>query len=330
MSPKKTVLCQKGFSLIELSIVLVVMGLLMTAGVGLMRSTMKTSKMAKEKANIAMIKNSLISYAASHGRLPCPDIDGDGSGDRDTLPSTSCKRPTPYSPPYGLPYIDLNISSVSKDAWSRPYGYDADTYLTIADSSNLCSTLYQLSKTKRWLEDADYPRTCGARYHVCVTNTSDVDNGRIDGVGYYLAAYVLSGGENKEFTGKNDNTDREYEMSSNPYVADDEGVVEPPRDDLVGELSFGEMKAKICNANNTTIKIGSVDGGDFFHDNTCISNEVSRGDRVALGKFVYIKKPPPSGECSQIFTFDQLANCDAGFPVTDCNNGAWYDGEVEL
>jgi len=110
MSPKKTVLCQKGFSLIELSIVLVVMGLLMTAGVGLMRSVHKSSKLAKEKANIQIINNSLISYAASHGRLPCPDIDGDGSGDRPTSNCSPCANL-----PCGLPYIDLNISSVSRD-----------------------------------------------------------------------------------------------------------------------------------------------------------------------------------------------------------------------
>ncbi len=302
MSPKKTVLCQKGFSLIELSIVLVVMGLLMTAGVGLMRSVHKSSKLAKEKANITMIKNSLISYAFSHGRLP----------------PTDCT-----DPPCELPYIDLNISSVSKDTWSLPYGYDVTDVLTTTNSNNLCLTLYQLNNLYEW---AGKPpnAACGTSDLVCVTNKDDTDDGDIDadGQGYYLAAYVLSGGEDRNFSGKNSNDDhREYEMSSNPYVADD-------RDDLVGELSFGELMAKICNANDTTIKISSVvPPGTFFHDDTCNNAVAAGGDRVALGKSVYY-----GNTCNKTLSFNDLAKCDAGFPdpATVCTAGDLYDGKVEL
>jgi len=200
-----------------------------------------------------------------------------------------------------------------------------DTYLTIADPSNLCSTLYQLSNTKRWLEDAILPRTCGARYHVCVTDTADADNGSIDTKesGYYLAAYVLSGGEDLEFGGKNSSNNREYEMSSNPYDVD------ANRDDLVGELSFGEMMAKICNDKNTTIVVESSGklGRDFSSCNTSVpaSPPALNVVTVSLGRFVYY-----GSTCSNEMIFNDLAKCDAGFSVTDCTAGAWYDREVEL
>ncbi|HIP82801.1 MAG TPA: type II secretion system protein, partial [Desulfocapsa sulfexigens] len=251
MCPNQTISREKGFSLIEISMVLVIVGLLMSAGVGIMISVNKTSKIAKEKANMTIIKNSLISYAFSRGRLPCPDTNGDGSED---CPTSNCANP-----PCGLPFKDLNISSVNTDTWSLPYGYDVTDILTTTDSDNLCLTLYQLDNYYSWSGSLD--KTCGASKLVCVTDTTDGDDdGRIgaDGKGYYLAAYALSGGEDRVFGGKNSNTDREYEMSSNPYV-------DAVRDDLTGELSFGEMLAKICNDQNTSIEV-TVTGGKIWLD----------------------------------------------------------------
>jgi prepilin-type N-terminal cleavage/methylation domain-containing protein len=331
MSPKKTVLCQKGFSLIELSIVLVVMGLLMTAGVGLMRSTMKTSKMAKEKANIQIIKNSLISYAFSHGRLPCPDIDGDGSGDRvGNNPGNNCSPCA--EPPCDLPFIDLNISSVSKDTWSLPYGYDVTDILTRTDSNNLCLTLYQLSKLYIW-HGRPANAACGTSDLVCVTNTTDADNGSIDtaGQGYYLAAYVLSGGEDHVFGGKNSNDDREYEMSSNPYNVD------ANRDDLVGELSFGEMMAKICNDKNTTINVIMDSGMVWYSDNTdCLVDDGLDRATVVLGQTVYYNDGNNDG-CTESIAFEDLAKCDiddiddAFFDIPNCKTGTKnFDGIVSM
>ena len=151
MYPKQTISREKGFSLIELSMVLVIIGFLMSAGVGIMISVNKTSKIAKEKANMTIIKNSLISYAFSRGKLPCPDTDGDGSENR--LSSGDCANCA--NPPCGLPFKDLNISSVNTDTWSLPYGYDVTDILTTTDSDNLCLTLYQLDNYYSWSGSLD-------------------------------------------------------------------------------------------------------------------------------------------------------------------------------
>lgn len=314
MYPKQTILCEKGFSLIELSIVLVIVGLLMSAGVGIMNSVSKTSKIAKEKANITMIKNALISHAFSHGRLP---------------DKINCSPPD--SELCELPLMALNLSSVSKDTWSLPYGYDVTDRLTSTSSDNFCSTLYQLNNYKSWLVEDSWPLDCAPNF-VCVTKNGDPDvnkndtndNGTIDSdnKGYYLAAYVVSRGEDKKFGAKNDNKDREYEMSSNPYNKDDD------RDDLVGELSFGEIIAKICNDKNTTIVVES--SGKLGIDSLSCDNSVAVPPPNINDVTVSLRGSVFYGDTCKQMSFKNLAKCDAGFSVTDCTTGNLYDEKVNL
>jgi prepilin-type N-terminal cleavage/methylation domain-containing protein len=322
MYPKPTISCEKGFSLVELSIVLVIVGLLISAGVGIMNSVNKSSKIAKEKANLEIIKNSLITYAFSHGRLPCPDTNGDGS---ENCPTSNCGNS-----PCGLPYVDLSISTVDKDTWSIPYGYDVTDLLTTTNSKNLCSTLYQLDNLYSWY-GSPAGAACGTSNLVCVTDITDGDNGNIDssGQGYYLAAYACSGGEDHVFGAKNSRDGRrEYEMSSNAY---DTTV---NRDDMVSELSFGEMSEKICNNKNTTIDVGMSSGLVWYSDNDgCLVAEGLSAATVSLGQTVHYNNGTSDG-CTGQVAFDALARCDtnsAFFAIPNCTTGAsTFDGTVNL
>ncbi|MEE4240831.1 MAG: type II secretion system protein, partial [Desulfopila sp.] len=74
---------EEGFSLVELSIVLVIIGMILSVGVGLMNNFSKQTKITREKANLSAIKHSLTSYALSRGKLPAPH------------------------PPNELPYVEL-------------------------------------------------------------------------------------------------------------------------------------------------------------------------------------------------------------------------------
>lgn len=322
MYPKQMCSCEKGFSLIELSIVLIIVGLLMSAGVGIMNSVSKTSKIAKEKANMGIIKNSLIAYAFSHGRLPCPDTNGDGS---ENCPTSNCTNP-----PCGLPFIDLSLSSVNIDTWSLPYGYDGTDILTTTHAKNLCSTLYQLSNLYSWFGNPANA-ACGSSDLVCVTDITDGDDGRIgaSGQGYYLAAYVCSGGEDHMFGAKNRRDGRrEYEMSSNPF---DTTV---NRDDLTGELSFGQMSAKICNDKNTTLDVIMDSGKVWYSDNGgCIVVDGLTTATVAVGQTIHYSDGTSDG-CTGQAGFEDLAKCDvdtATFAIPNCTTGAKpFDGVVNF
>ncbi len=310
---------QEGFSLIEMSVVLVIVGLLITIGATVLRTLTQSGKMAKEKGTLVAVKNSLTSYALSRGKLPCPDTNGDGSGD---CPVSSCG-----SSPCGLPYIDLNLSTAQKDIWSLPYHYDVTDILTATNAETMCLVTYQVSNLYNWYgSPASAP--CGASDLVCVTSVSDGDNGRIDssGNGYYLAAIVVSRGEDKVLGGKNSaDSRREYEMSSNPY---DTTVA---RDDLVGELTLGSILDKACTASNTSIRV-NITAGEAWLDNTsgCTAGTGLTGTiRVGLGQRLYY-----TTGCLAEDSFEELAQCDLNRTIysgaNTCNAGTALDGAVSV
>ncbi len=64
---------KKGFSLVELSVVLVIIGLILGAGITIWRSSIGSARLSTTKTNLDNIKNSVINFAMANGRLPCPD-----------------------------------------------------------------------------------------------------------------------------------------------------------------------------------------------------------------------------------------------------------------
>ncbi len=291
-----------GFSIIELSIVLVVIGLLITVSVGVMNTLNKKSKITREKNNLKAIENSLISYALSRGKLPAPD-----SG--------------------RLPYVELQYSPARKDVWGLPYQYDVTDILTTTNSQNICVTLYLLDNLYSWYgKPANAP--CNASNMVCVTDTADGSNdGRIasPGNGYYVAAYFSSMGEDHQSGGKNSNTNREYEMSSNPYD------VTQGRDDLVEELTFAELAGKLCNVRNTTLEV-IVDDGEVWLDNSlgCAPGTgISTSLAIFPGQTLYF-----GTGCHDSDTFEQIARCNMNPAVytgtNSCAAGSSFDGTVSV
>ncbi len=217
-----------GFSLVELSIVLIIIGIILAMGIDMMRVLTRTSAVKKVRNTIEIANNALLAFAICRGRLPYPDVNGDG---REDYPISRCGKP-----PCGLPYMTLNIEN--RDAWAQPYRYDVSNILTeTANQQDLCEKLEELIK----LEPSNH--ICGEYLLVCVTNTSDPDNGIItsDSTGYHLAAIIISGGEDAKLGGKNrTDTGREYELASNPMD------VTNGRDDLVGELSLMRLYSAAC------------------------------------------------------------------------------------
>ncbi|MBS0236533.1 MAG: type II secretion system protein [Proteobacteria bacterium] len=63
---------QKGFTLIEVSIVILIMGLLLTGGLVTMFATSERGKTTQTAANLANIQDALAIFLAMNGRLPCP------------------------------------------------------------------------------------------------------------------------------------------------------------------------------------------------------------------------------------------------------------------
>ncbi|AXS79885.1 prepilin-type N-terminal cleavage/methylation domain-containing protein [Dechloromonas sp. HYN0024] len=64
---------QQGFSLVELAVVMVIIGIFMTLGLKVAMSTMDNTAYSVTKSKQELIKTALIGYLRTYGRLPCPD-----------------------------------------------------------------------------------------------------------------------------------------------------------------------------------------------------------------------------------------------------------------
>jgi len=105
---------QKGFSLIELAVVLVIIGALVGSFIGTLGSRIDTSRRNDTRDQLEEIKTALYGFAMSqvNPRLPCPDTDNDGRED------PPCAVLTTRG---GLPWQTLGIQR--GDVWGSNFSY---------------------------------------------------------------------------------------------------------------------------------------------------------------------------------------------------------------
>ncbi len=164
---------QKGFSLLEVAIGILILGFVMLALEGVFKLLMDTNNIVKEKSNIESIEKSLKMYLQVNLRLPCPDVSGDGIADYSS--SGSCAVTEGY-----LPYSD--IGSISRDAWGNPYYYVVNTGADSDKSRNICESASVFGKEGARL---------ATNFFRCVGDADDTDG--FEGSNqYYCATSALS------------------------------------------------------------------------------------------------------------------------------------------
>lgn len=128
----------RGFSLVELSIVVLVIGIVLTMGIGAWTANLENQAHAATAQRQATIKEALTGYLRRNSRLPCPDTDftaPDGIENRATPgdPTTAC------SAAFGvLPYVTLGLArDAVRDGWGNFFSYHvSNTNITAASSGN--------------------------------------------------------------------------------------------------------------------------------------------------------------------------------------------------
>ena len=126
MSLKQPLRTQSGFSLIELAIVLVIIGMLVGSILGTLGARIENTRISETKDALDEIKLALYGFAMSQTpvRLPCPDISNDGIEDFNPLTPTECAS---LEVAANLPWATLGIHR--GDAWASTYSYwVADVY----------------------------------------------------------------------------------------------------------------------------------------------------------------------------------------------------------
>jgi len=126
----------RGFTLVEMAVVLVIGATLLTAGLKVLSSQLENANYTKTRNKVDVIKDALTTYLAANSRLPCPDTDftaPDGVENRATpgVVTTAC------SSSYGIvPYQTLQLSQeAALDGWENYISYQISTAPVTADWS---------------------------------------------------------------------------------------------------------------------------------------------------------------------------------------------------
>ncbi len=105
----------KGFTLIEMAVVLVIVGLLLGGLLVPLATQMETDRRKETAATLESIREALIGYAVINDRLPCPDTNTDG------IAEATCNSGANQRNVSGLPYATLGVSRT--DAWGNTWTY---------------------------------------------------------------------------------------------------------------------------------------------------------------------------------------------------------------
>jgi prepilin-type N-terminal cleavage/methylation domain-containing protein len=115
---------RQGFTLLELAIALLIIGLLTGGSLAIITSISAQAKRQETAQYMETVRQSLLAFANLKKALPLADVGADGIGDPNTFKG-------------GLPYKDIGVEPL--DAWGRSIKYEVNQALTVNTTS--CSEL---------------------------------------------------------------------------------------------------------------------------------------------------------------------------------------------
>lgn len=218
---RKTTRKQSGFSLIEISIVLVIVGLLLGGMMMPLSTQMEKSRRNDTRAMIDQAFEAIYGYALMNGRLPCPDTSGNGMENRSGGNCTSVNG--------GLPWASLGTANA--DAWGQTFSYRVtNAYADTVDGTGCGSA------------------TFGVSFSLCSNGDIQVLDARSGGqMASNVPAIIFSRGKNWTRAPSNDeaeNTDNDAIFVSKNYSS----VAGSEFDDLIVWMVPGILSNRMVNA----------------------------------------------------------------------------------
>jgi prepilin-type N-terminal cleavage/methylation domain-containing protein len=168
---------QKGFTLVEVAIVLVIVGLLLAGGMNMMSASTDVARYKQTQNDMQDVKDTLISYYNVNHFLPCPDTDGDGI-ENPPVHTGACTSPRGF-----LPHVTLGLGG-NGDAWGERL-----KYLVTADGANFFTTA---------ATSCSYTRPAVAS--VSTIRIQNLDTAAVSYLGDFAAFALITTGKNGRVT----------------------------------------------------------------------------------------------------------------------------------
>lgn len=127
----------RGFTLIELILVIGIIGLLLGAVLTPLATQVQQRRVKETENNMADVREALIGYALANGRLPCPDTDATPDGAGNPVTGGPCTALAGF-----LPFQDLGVLPV--DTWGRRYLYRVTSEFTYTTQPGAVAAASQL------------------------------------------------------------------------------------------------------------------------------------------------------------------------------------------
>jgi len=198
---------KQGFTLVEMAMVLLIVGLLVGSFVIPLGAQMDINNIKATDQRLAQIKEALLGYAARNRRLPCPASNAT-TGIEDTAICNSERF---------LPWADLGVDG--KDAWGNYFRYRVDTkHSTIGAYNTAIPAPADVLEVKNKLDTTTY-----------ITNA---------------IAIIYSYGKNKAANGSNATVDQTYTQDEFVPNNFDDRLVWLSDNELVSRLTAAGFRIK--------------------------------------------------------------------------------------
>lgn len=224
-----------GFSLIEMSVVLLVMGLLVGVILKPLGASYDQSKRQKTRIQLEEIREALLGFAVVNGRLPCPAIIGTYGQEQE-----HCSVPHGYLPAAALGVAgQFNRSGLLLDAWGNPLRYS----VSLSDSAE-----FGRSGEADFVSENEIKNVGLQNLHadlvICAISATG-SCARNDIRANHVPAVVFSTGRDSTKAGdQSENLDNDTIFASHPYSQSPDS----PYDDMVLWLSDNVLYTRMIEA----------------------------------------------------------------------------------
>ena len=124
---------QAGFTLVEMAMVLLIIGLLLGGLFPTLSTQMDIQRVNETKRQLEDIKEALVGFAVAKGRLPCP-ADGTAADGNELVTGTTCTLTKGV-----LPWSTLGVPET--DGWGRRFTYRvAANFADYTDTNDFCNS----------------------------------------------------------------------------------------------------------------------------------------------------------------------------------------------